>query len=408
MRFLCARHVRRRRSDSLDRQEQTAVFYAAGLAAAFLTRLVIAFHVTGYMVDVNCFTAWGNTMASHGPAGFYPETNFCDYPPAYTYILGLNALISRLFSDSPGLVRVVYRFCPSLCDILSCLVLDRFLSRRSPSVRQYLRRFLLLLAFHPVTVLNSAAWGQMDSALALLLLLVAVWAIDEKWEFCLPCYMLAVLVKPQALMLGFLGLAIFAVGPETEIRRKILIGTACAGADAAGGSAFFSLRQEPFWLINQYAGTLASYPYATVNTANFYYLFDGNWSEISGEAPPAVGLTLAALCAAYGACFFLRARKSWKHAWIECALSGAFSAFFLFCAFSGAAWSLAGTGSMAFAFVIVLSLYIRPGKIAFCRIWEGCCSSCYMCSESRCMSGISSRPSCSCRWRWDSGGIAAS
>ncbi len=360
--------LRRRRSGSLDRQEQTAVFYAAGLAAAFLTRLVIAFHVTGYMVDVNCFTAWGNTMASHGPAGFYPETNFCDYPPAYTYILGLNALISRLFSDSPGLVRVVYRFCPSLCDILSCLVLDRFLSRRSPSVSAFSRRIMLvLLAFHPVTVLNAAAWGQMDSALALLLLLVAVWAIDEKWEFCLPSYMLAVLVKPQALLLGFLGLiAILAEWVrKPKSRRKILIGTGFALALMLLVVVPFSLRQEPFWIVNQYAGTLSSYPYATLNTANLYYLFDGNWAKISGEAPPAVGLTLAALCAAYGACFFLRARKSWKHAWIECALSGAFSAFFLFCAFSGAAWSLAGTGSMAFAFVIVLSLYLRRGKIEF-------------------------------------------
>jgi Gpi18-like mannosyltransferase len=69
---------------------------------------------------------------------------------------------------------------------------------------RYYKLLILLLAFNPVTILNSAAWGQMDSVLCLLLLLVAVYAMKGQWILSIAFYVTAVLIKPQALMLGFL------------------------------------------------------------------------------------------------------------------------------------------------------------------------------------------------------------
>ena len=57
-----------------------------------------------------------------------------------------------------------------------------------------------------------------------------------------------------------------------------------------------------FELIRLYGNTLASYPYATVNTANYYYLFDGNWDAMGNPAriPALAGLTvLSAGCGAF-------------------------------------------------------------------------------------------------------------
>lgn len=347
-----------------------AALFTAGLIAALLLRMLLSFFVQGYMVDVNCFLSWGGTMASAGPMNFYPATSFCDYPPAYTYILGLNALICRAVPEiSEGMTRVVFRFFPSLCDILACFVLDGFIARREPGISGRLRRgALLLLAFHPVSVLNSAAWGQMDSVLALLLLLVAVWAMEGKWQISLPCYMLAVLVKPQALMLGFLGLVavLFAWFREKESRQRILTGMALAAAVLLVIVVPFSLRQEDaFWIIRQYRETLGSYPYATVNTANFYYLFNGNWDAIENKADTAAVLTLAVLSAGYALLIFLRGREKWKNVWLESAISTLFCFWFVYCALTASSWALAGTGAMAFSFLIVLSLFLRKQDIRF-------------------------------------------
>ncbi len=337
------------------------------LGAALLVRMILSAMIEGYMVDVNCFLSWGRTMATYGPVGFYPQTSFCDYPPAYTWVLGLNSLVAGwLGASDAAATRVVFRFVPSLCDVAACWLLRRFALGRNAD-RRSTDLFCILLAFNPVLIINSAAWGQMDSALCLCLMMVALFALEGKWQLALPCYMLAVLIKPQALMLGFLGLAatVLAWIREKESRKRILIGLGAAAGVALIIVVPFSIQQAPDWLITQYAGTLASYPYATVNTANFYYLAGGNWNAIGNAAPVYVPILLAVFAAGYAAAWILQVRKERKRLWIEAGLTGAFIAWFIFCAASGASWALIGAAAMAFAFLIVLSLYLRKGEISF-------------------------------------------
>ena len=340
-----------------------------GLVLAFLVRAALSFCVEGYMVDVNCFTSWGATMAKYGPIGFYPQTNFCDYPPAYTYILGLNSIICGLFpAAGPGFSRFIFRLFPSLCDIFSCIVLDRFIRKRDQNIPEAEETLsLLLLAFHPVSILNSAAWGQMDSVLSFLLLLVALWVAEGKWQYALPVYTLSVLVKPQALMLGFLGLAsaVQVWIREKYARRNLIRGAIASAVVILVIVVPFSLRQNPFWIIDQYAGTLGSYPYATVNTANYYYLCGGNWSGIQNEAPLACSLGLLIFTAAYAVFTWFRGRGLSKWNRVETGISCAFTAWFLFCAFTQSSWQRIGIGAMAFAFLIVLSCCLRRGNPAF-------------------------------------------
>ena len=44
-------------------------------------------------------------MLSVGPANFYQTTSFCDYPPAYVYIMGLNAALMRVLPLSAAAVH---------------------------------------------------------------------------------------------------------------------------------------------------------------------------------------------------------------------------------------------------------------------------------------------------------------
>lgn len=348
-----------------------SLIFWIGMVIAMILRMVLSYQIDGYAVDVNCFTSWGATMAQYGPLDFYQKSGFCDYPPAYTYILGLNALISQWIPGiSKGWIQVIFRFFPSLCDIISCVVLNRFLKRRKQSFTDSERTaIVLLLAFNPVTILNSAAWGQMDSVFTLLLLLVAIWAIEGRWQLCIPCYMLAALVKPQALMLGFLGLCaiIFAWKRAPVSRKRILTGIAAAIGVFAIIVVPFGMREgKPFtWIIEQYAQTLSSYPYATVNTANFWYLAEGNWNKIENPARVWAVFALAFFTVLYAFWVYHRTQKEWKNAWIEPLLALLFALFFIVCGLTGASWGIVGTASMGLAFLIVLSLYIRKEKIDF-------------------------------------------
>ncbi len=386
-----------------DRRELTeesrwpgAVLWA-GLGAAFLLRMLIAGLVEGYSVDVGCFTGWAQRLNSVGLPGFYNEAEvFCDYPPGYLYILGLNGLISRLLGGGTvlrvGMLAFLNTLLPNLCDLMIALAIY-FTARHRRMDRQQASVLGLLMAFNPATIVISAAWKQIDAVLALLLVGVAVCAIRRRWILALPLYVLAVLVKPQALMLGFLGLAAMVL----DLRRHPLdivemgIGAAIAVLSGLILVLPFALGQEdPLWLINLYGKTLSSYPYVTVNAANLYYLFGENWSPLAEAAQWGPCVTLALTAAGWGlfaglknsgrrfslprlsrekepvqeaAPALLPARPRWLW-WAESALMLPFAVFFLLAPALGLGWEAVGWTATAMALLIVMGLCLRGGELS--------------------------------------------
>ena len=334
------------------------------LLSALAVRLVICWLVEGYMVDVNCFLSWGNTMTSAGPARFYEATSFCDYPPLYTYVLAFNAFLTRLLGSGTETARVVYRFIPCLCDLIGCWMLYRILIREKIIHEFACFMFLILLALNPAAILNSAAWGQMDSVLCLLILSVAVFAVEGKWMAALPLYVVAVLVKPQALMLGPLGLTFILIAwiSSPGSRRKIVYGTVISLIVLAAGVIPFSLYQNWDWLIQLYGRTLASYPYATVNTANLYYLLGGNWSSVSKEASFWAPVILGLSCAGYGVFWYISC-KNQKGRITETVISFIFFTAYIVSACLNASWAWNGGLAMGFSFILIISQAVRSGNI---------------------------------------------
>ena len=362
--YVLFRSYRRRTVHSGGKQAISPVCTAAVLLGGLALRMIISWMTEGYMVDVNCFLSWGNTMASVGPARFYEATNFCDYPPLYTYVLALCSAVKDMFGGGDGIARIVYRFIPSVCDLAACWILFRMMEKEEGSDSRTSFLFLIFTVFNPATVINSAAWGQMDSVLCLLLLGVALFAVRGRWKAALPLYVLAVLVKPQALMLGPLGLAYIILSwiRERESRKPILQGTLISLFVLAAGVIPFSLNQRWDWLIQLYARTLSSYPYATVNTANFWYLLGGNWNAVENSAHVLAPVLLAVFCSAYGVLWYIR-EKDQPYCLTETVISGVFAACFILFAFLKVSWAWNGGLAMAFAFVIVLGPAVRSRNI---------------------------------------------
>lgn len=295
------------------------------LTVAFIGRLALALTIRGYGVDMSCFEGWASRMVETGPVGFYAEDSFCDYPPGYLYVLWLIGGLIQLMGipyDGP-FTWLMIKLVPMLMD-MGCAYLIYKMCRRSLG-ENGAALLSLFYALNPAVLINSAAWGQIDAVLTILLALSMVEAVKGRWLRSLPLYALAVLVKPQALMFGPIGL--FAVIMElvrSRDRAQLAKRLGLAALAALGVLVLvplpFLVGQEPWYLFELYKGTLSSYPYVTINTLNAYVLFDLNWASLS-EYPLLSYLGVLMYVLAFGYGFFLYVRsKDRRKLFVVCAV----------------------------------------------------------------------------------------
>ena len=276
---VCAQLMRMKK----DKRSAMIVLTAA-CVVGLIARIVCAVSIRGYKVDMDCFMGWASRMVQYGPTGFY-DAGWCDYPPGYMLVLWLLGGLRNIFgltADGPG-AWLLFKSVPILCDFLTGLALWKMSEKRLGAWGAALLAAFYLLC--PATVINSAAWGQVDSVLTLFFLLAMYAAVRGRWVRALAVYAVAVLMKPQALMFGPLGLmAAVCEAVRGDNRgatlREIGKGILAALAIIMGVIAPFSLGQgmNPVsWAVNIYSETLSSYPYITVNACNLYALLGKNW-----------------------------------------------------------------------------------------------------------------------------------
>lgn len=282
-----------------------AVWVLLALAAA--VRLYLMAAEPGFKTDMNCFSSWANTMVVYGPGKFYENAGFCDYPPGYMYLLWITGVLLNLFNASAQsmLGRVLIKIVPLAADLAAVYLIFRLARERLGNMPAVL--LAALYAFSPAVLVDGAVWGQVDSVIALGLVATLVLAMEGKWRFALPVYIVSVLMKPQALLAGPVGLLalIFDIVSKKEEGNKVVID---AAKGLLGGFILAAAMLLPFmwtkenpigWVYDLYKSTLGSYAYATVSATNLYYLMGANWVSITEKIGPVtyatLGYTLMAL-----------------------------------------------------------------------------------------------------------------
>ena len=287
---------------------------AAMLLGALLLRVALSACVAGYGVDMGCFGAWASRMAAVGPANFYEEGYFCDYPPAYMLVLGALGGLANLFGLSFGTMggEMLLKTVPIFCDIL--LALTVFLATDRAVGRRPALGMAALMALNPAYIITGACWGQIDSVLAVLLVALLLLARRGKWQAAIPMFALAVLAKPQAGLLVPLGVAALLrdAVKEKETRKPIALGLLGGVLVTAVIVLPFSANQaSPLWIVDKYVETLSSYAYATLSTGNLMFLLGGNWTPNAQAVLGPItygqlGMALMALSFAFGIVVYLR------------------------------------------------------------------------------------------------------
>ena len=261
------------------------------LALAFLLRCLLSLVFYGHSTDINCFMAWSYHLAEDGLASFYNSGMFADYPPGYMYILWLTGSIAKALGlEYGGAGYVLITKLPSiLADIFAAYMTYRIARKRLTESQSAL--LCCMVAFNPAMAFISGAWGQVDMIPAIMLLGVIYLFDSDKLELAGLLYGVAIITKPQSLLIGLLlAAAYFARVYDKGIRYALrtLASVALAVAAIFALAWPFKGAQQPLWFLDKLLGTATSYPYASVEAFNVPALLGGNWKDVSA---PLLGLT---------------------------------------------------------------------------------------------------------------------
>lgn len=274
------------------------------LICAFAIRIAGAMMFEGHETDIVCFKGWADMVYNDGFRAFYKSDAFTDYPPGYMYVLYIVGWLRTIVGDSSVFVKL-----PAIiADVVLGVCVYVFARKRfSEKTVLILSGFLL---FSPVLILNSALWGQVDVIYTLLVALNLLCVSRKNMVLSYFLFALAFFVKPQALIFTPVLLCGIWENVIKDCTSKKLLINLVSGLCAIGMVVLLSV---PFGLketFSQYIGTLASYPYATVNAFNVYGAFGLNWAPLTTDIS-VMGWIGIAVVTAYVFFEYFSGNKNW-------------------------------------------------------------------------------------------------
>lgn len=276
--------------EAYDTEDRTYKgLFAAILLFGFILRLVLCLIFKGHDTDMNCFIAWGQSIAKNGTSTFYtaPGHEWYDYPPGYMLFLGGWSAVLNLFGVEVygSFGRFLYML-PAIIADFGCAALLMQFTREQGGTRGKALLLGGLVYLNPALFFLSGAWGQIDSILTFFLLLSFLLLYKEKRVLSGAVFGFAVCLKWQALMFGpvYALFHLFSLAPleEKKVWKKLL-GTLLGALSAFAVMLLLSLpfkgEQDLFWMVNKFLSASSGYDYATVEAYNFMALLGANWAS---------------------------------------------------------------------------------------------------------------------------------
>lgn len=255
------------------------------LLAALLLRLVIAFFCDGYFSDMLAFCNWAESIFEFGPKAMYTSVIGCDYPPGYLYVLWIaGAVIRVLRSINAGAewICFVLKIPAIICDILTAMLLYKIATSKHDEKKALL--FAVLYLFNPAIIINSSAWGQVDSVLGLFVLLTVYLVYKNKMYLSYLSFCIGFLLKPQIIFIA--PIVLFGIIDNVfrkDFSLKKFIKHLFSGIGAILLCVILCLPFGLSHVIAQYADTMSQYHFASLNAYNFWTMLGLNWEFQNNE-----------------------------------------------------------------------------------------------------------------------------
>ena len=197
------------------------------LAALAVVKLVVMPYFPGFGPDVGDYQAWASQIATFGPAHTYQQGFFLDYPPGYLYGLWVAGIFAHAIGATGDFYRVIIQSPAIVADFALAILMYAFMRRGGRPEMAFIA--MLMVALNPALLFDTVVWGQSDSVMTFVTLLSIVAILGDQYEIAWGLAAIAVLVKPQGLMmlpvLGVLDDArdrlcdVDQVGPRADPRR---------------------------------------------------------------------------------------------------------------------------------------------------------------------------------------------
>lgn len=283
------------------------------IVLAFVLRLAIGVIFHGFKGDLDYFYTWSTKAYEVGLPKFYDAAG-ADYPPGYIYVLYIIGFLHSVFNIEYWTWQsiLLIKLPAIICDILTGLLIYKIAGKKNSNSRALLLTAIYL--FNPAIIYNSSVWGQVDSILGFLLLLLCYLLMEKKIIPAYVVYGIGVLMKPQMIMFtpliifGFLEQVIF----DKFSVRKLFINL-LSGISVIMGMIIACIPFDVSRIFNLYTKTMSSYPYASVNAYNFWSMIGSNFKPqterflfMSYQSWGRIAILLTVVLAAF---FFYKARK---------------------------------------------------------------------------------------------------
>ena len=266
---------------------------------AFALRVVMSVAMPQCDIDVNLFQYWANTAADKGILNFYSyaEQINLDYPPLFMYYLYFMGLVGKFLGITGSMAYDMLLKMPSIIADCAIAYIVYMIAHKRMS-KNWTMFVVAIWLFNPVVLLDSACWGQVDSILALAILLSAYFIEKEKYEFSAIAIAFAITLKPQGIffvpILGYALLRQLIYKKDISLAKRLLKFVYSIAAFLITAILIvlpFGIKMEGnlfSWIFDLYVNTADGYTYATVNSFNFPYLLGLNWVN---DSKPIMGLS---------------------------------------------------------------------------------------------------------------------
>ncbi|MCR5796906.1 MAG: glycosyltransferase family 39 protein [Eubacterium sp.] len=254
------------------------IYISIIMGIALIIKLYLAFKYDGYIGDINCFRSWSDTIYNEGIGRFYYVDEGNGYPPGYLFVLWIMACLRHLFKiDNYGDYGIMFiKLVPILCDIAAGFVIYKLAKERFSEFASV--TLAVIYALSPITTIDSAIWGQVDSVFTLCILLVCYLCMKQKRIAAYFVFCLGALLKFQTIM--FAPILIYTIIDQVflhDFNVKKMVRDLVGGLGAIASMFIFCI---PFGLdvvIPKYINSLGLFEYCTINAYNFWAIVGKNW-----------------------------------------------------------------------------------------------------------------------------------
>jgi Gpi18-like mannosyltransferase len=242
------------------------------LAIALLVSFIIRMYLSqfeGHGYDISLFKTWSRGVYYTGFAHFYNGIG-SDYPPFYIYILWAigtfyKSFISFSFDIDSPIFSILLKMPAILADIATALLI--FLIVRKYGSFRLAFISMISYAFNPAIIYDSAIWGQVDSVYTLFFMLALMLFVSGKQMLSGVSMALAILTKPQSLVLvPFFALVMIKKKSPLTLAKIISVSFAAFVIVALP----FYLDTSILDLFKLYFTSYIQYPYNSLNAFNFW------------------------------------------------------------------------------------------------------------------------------------------